>query len=91
MLHAIEMQISLKNKEWFCVCVFVCVCACVCSLYVHAVGSSRRGGAQIGQVFLGGEETLENSHTHTHSRQLHMTQWRPADFHTPTSDLLTFF
>ncbi len=50
MLHAIEMQISLKNKEWFCVCVSVysvcvCVCLCVCSLYVHAAGQQweRRG------------------------------------------------
>lgn len=49
MLHAIEMQISLKNKEWFCVyeCVWrVCLCVSVCvSLYVHAAGQQweRRG------------------------------------------------
>lgn len=46
-----------------CVCV-VCVCMCVCSsVCAYSGGSSVRGGAQIGQV-LGGEETLEISHTH---------------------------
>lgn len=59
---------------------------CVCVLYVHAAGSSRRGGAQIGQVFffvffffLVGGVTLETSRTHIHSPQLHMTESRPED------------
>lgn len=72
-------------------CVFVCVCVRVCVPYMcmqrAAVGEE---GRKLDKFFWGGEETLENSHTHTHSRQLHMTQWRPADFHTPTSNLLTF-
>lgn len=64
MLHAIEMQISLRNKEWFCVSV------CVCVLYVHAAGSSKRGGAQIGQLFFflvwgGGGDFRKQPHTYT--------------------------
>lgn len=75
MLYAIEMQISLKDKEWFyvCVCVFP-VCACSRQHW------ERRGANWSSFFFFGwGGETLENSHTHTHSRQLHITQWRHAD------------
>lgn len=81
------MCVCARARVWICVCMHVCVC----SLYVHAAGSSGRGGAQIGQVFFCEGGTLENSHTHTHPRQLHVTQWRPADFHRLLFNLLTFF
>lgn len=62
MLYAIEMQIS-QNKEWFCVCawcVYMCVCLPVCACSGAAVGEE---GRKLDKFF-GGEETLENSHTH---------------------------
>lgn len=64
-----------------CACVYiVCMCDCVCApCMCMQWGSSGRGGAQIGQVFWGVEETLENSHTHG---KLHVTRCSPADFQT---------
>lgn len=92
MLHAIEMQISLKNKEWFCVCECVwrvCVCIwcvfiCVCVFPVCACSGAAEGeeGRKLDK-FLGGEETLENSHTHALTAA-YMTRCRPADFQTPS-------
>lgn len=71
MLHTIEMQISLKNKEWFCVyecvwrvCLYVCVCVGVCVPVCACSGAAVGEEGRKLDKFFGGEETLENSHTH---------------------------
>ncbi len=93
MLHAIEMQISLKNKEWFCVCVsvygvcvygvclYVCVGVCVFPVCACSGAAEGEEGRKLDK-FLGGEETLENSHTRALTAA-YMARCRPADFQTP--------
>lgn len=96
MLHAIEMQISLKNKEWFCVygvcvrCVFVCVFS-VCACSGAAVGEEGRKLDKFGEKRLGKSHTHSLTHTLMHSRRHHMTRRRPADFQTHTHSFWGFF